>query len=460
MARLGPRLHSPVAVTEPPPHAADPTPAAPLPGSAADPDPPAPESTASARPSRAQRRFARLGIVAATLGLGVPAGVSLLSLWTLLVALIAKDATRRAQVSVSDHPAAIWLALLGGAALAALLRRRRGDAQGSPRTVLDILIMATPVVDGTAIVLVRAAEAKLAVIPVEFAGASIALAVVHAVLLFALFVFNAGMAVCRKLDRAASSPFRAGIVGAALLMAPAAGSVAFFTTLTGLLGFAAVAPEIPELAAALEEARRSRADAPSRTRASVLTTPFEDVAAFGLGESDDRRYACFEALAAAPPSPTERERAETWLRLRRSLAAAEAQDIAAAALLAVCTTRPHAEHLPSYYMKSVRRRADNKTWRRWRRETCPIDDGLACRLLSPEDAAIEASDVELAHRLRCRLDDEGRTIVDRHIYDGETFERIGRELGKTANAVKKKYRRALDQMRQDLETHRESCGIR
>jgi RNA polymerase sigma-70 factor (ECF subfamily) len=73
-------------------------------------------------------------------------------------------------------------------------------------------------------------------------------------------------------------------------------------------------------------------------------------------------------------------------------------------------------------------------------------------LPSPSGIAISAEQAEAVHRALRRLPEEYRQVIVLRLQDDLPFEEIGQALGRTANAARKLWARAVERLQQELET--------
>ena len=417
--------------------------------------------------TRGQHAFARLGIAASTIALALPVALGVFAAWVSLVGALGVSALTAAKVDGADGKAAIWLAVIGGGALVAVARKRASRRRPEPPSAARVLLICGLVLGAGDVTVVPVAMLESEPIPDEIAGALIIATMGYAAITSGLVLVRLIVGTCQRLDRfAGAAPFRAGIVGAGLLALPVG---ALPTLVVGAVGTAGVVAAVVDEPAILEKliatldtgsAGGGGGGPPVEASTASAISGGSGLPLGPGGGGDDPTHRCFEELATPPPRPTKSERARRWLETSRFLHRAEAEDIAADVLLTVCTMRPNVDDLAPYYFKAVKHRANRHQRRTRRWEHCPIIDRIVCSLRNPEEAALADEEIELAHHLRCGLDDEAKFIVDRHIHDGATFVAIGAQLGKTPNAIKKKYRRALDSMRRQFSRYESDCQSR
>lgn len=88
----------------------------------------------------------------------------------------------------------------------------------------------------------------------------------------------------------------------------------------------------------------------------------------------------------------------------------------------------------------------------------PLDPGPAAPdpAPSPSRAAAEREQAEALRRAVARLPDDYRRAVTLRYVDGLSFEAVGRELGRSEEAARKLWTRAMDQLRRDWEAAHDS----
>jgi RNA polymerase sigma-70 factor (ECF subfamily) len=79
------------------------------------------------------------------------------------------------------------------------------------------------------------------------------------------------------------------------------------------------------------------------------------------------------------------------------------------------------------------------------------DLGLAGSALSPSGLAIEREEAMALRQALERLPDEYRRVVVLRYQDGRSFEEIGRLTGRSADAARKLWSRAMERLRQEWE---------
>jgi RNA polymerase sigma-70 factor (ECF subfamily) len=73
--------------------------------------------------------------------------------------------------------------------------------------------------------------------------------------------------------------------------------------------------------------------------------------------------------------------------------------------------------------------------------------GLAGSVLSPSGHAIEQEQAQALQRALLRLPDDYREVVTLRFQEGLSFEEIGRRMGRSAEAARKLWSRAMEQLR-------------
>ena len=80
-----------------------------------------------------------------------------------------------------------------------------------------------------------------------------------------------------------------------------------------------------------------------------------------------------------------------------------------------------------------------------------LKDALAAAVPSPSGEAIAREQAEAIQRILERLPDDYRRVLVLRYQEGRSFEEIGRLLGLTPNATRKRLLRAVERARQELE---------
>jgi RNA polymerase sigma-70 factor (ECF subfamily) len=80
----------------------------------------------------------------------------------------------------------------------------------------------------------------------------------------------------------------------------------------------------------------------------------------------------------------------------------------------------------------------------------PQDAGLAADLTSPSGAAMAHERAEAVHQALDRLPEDFRRVILWRYQEEHTFEEIGRLMGRSANAVRKLWLRAIERLEQEL----------
>jgi RNA polymerase sigma-70 factor (ECF subfamily) len=77
-------------------------------------------------------------------------------------------------------------------------------------------------------------------------------------------------------------------------------------------------------------------------------------------------------------------------------------------------------------------------------------DDIAGETPTPSGRFMAEEQAELIRRALDRLPDDYRRLLVLRYRDGRTFEEIGREMGRTGNAIRKTWMRAIERLRQEV----------
>lgn len=379
--------------------------------------------------------------------------------WLALLALGAQAGGRQVGLESDEHGLALVLTLALTVAISSRAWRRARSPDGV-RWREFTKQAGTYLLCGFGLIYFPASK-DVDLVPDALAGA----VVFGWVLYLAVVPFAFGVVVTIRTYRAVEgwavrSAFRAGGVGA---LAAALTVVAMLGEATAAMLFFGLlrSDELPRLAANAVAAEAP----PPRLEMAAASGGGGSRARLGSGRGvaggGGPARDCLVALGDAPPTPTSVELGVRWMMGRWRYGRDEAEDLAQTALLSTCTTRPDAAPLPAYYFTTLENAAKKRYGRARRWAACPLyDDELPCPTTSPFDDAVHRDDVELVERLTCKLDDEARRIIRLRHDDGLEFAAIAARIGKSANATKKKYKRALDKMRSEFERLESRCAVR
>jgi RNA polymerase sigma factor (sigma-70 family) len=250
------------------------------------------------------------------------------------------------------------------------------------------------------------------------------------------------------------SPFFAGLVTAGCLVASAT------VLLVGhAFGQVASALSVPQTAQALEACSGS-ADCSRRVLVDAIAGQPRAPASLPAGPYVPEQNESFEQCAAALREPE----SGGWSTIDRALFEVNsiindqemAKDLVHGTLLTVCLKPERIYAIKPYFMRS----AINAARTQWRknRQTCPIviDDGPVwlgdgCVARSVEQQYIQIEMETAAQLALCSLSNEDRRLIVWHAQQGLSHAQIAKKLGIKEDAVRKRYSRALDALREQFD---------